>query len=183
MTLEKRSAVARRIGYRQGAKTVYIEPRDDAWSVRYNQADKASVQRVLKAYGQTSDLANQQTMVVELSNPAQSEELQNKLQQLSEEGAVAAVAPVLRDPDSQMNQIVTDEISVRFTQVPSAQQLKNVEREYGVTVARQNEFVPNQFILKTEQPNGLDTLEIASKLDKADGVEFATPNFISEYRR
>ena len=58
-----------------------------------------------------------------------------------------------------------------------------LHREYGVTVARQNEFVPNQFILKAEQPSGLNALEIASKLDQADGVEFATPNFISEYRR
>jgi len=33
------------------------------------------------------------------------------------------------------------------------------------------------------QPKGLHTLEVASQLDAAKEVEFATPNFISEHQR
>ena len=93
------------------------------------------------------------------------------------------VTPVLRDRESDLRQILTDEVTVRFKSIQSAEKLKEVERKYGVSVARQNEFVPSQFVLKVDQPSGLRTLDVASALDEADDVQFASPNFVSEHGR
>jgi hypothetical protein len=84
--------------------------------------------------------------------------------------------------DSQLVQILTDEITVRFKSKPSASRLQAIEQQYAVSVARQNEFVPAQFIVKVRRPFGLRTLEVASELDTVEEVSFATPNFISQYQ-
>lgn len=137
----------------------------------------------MSAFGRVREIANQRLFVVELANDAQRDELLESLRQLLDEGAVECFTPVLRDPASDLRRILTDEISLRFKQIPSARDLKTVEKKYGVTIARQNEFAPRQFIVKVKEPEGLRTLEVANQLDAADEVEFAAPNFISEYRR
>jgi hypothetical protein len=106
-----------------------------------------------------------------------------QLQKWVDDGTVEFVTPVLRDEESQLQQILSDEITVRFKSALTSKQLKGVEEKYGVVVARQNEFVPRQFVVKVAQPTGLRTLDVASQLDAADNVEFATPNFISQFRR
>jgi len=174
---------ARRAFYRQGKRKVYMEPLDNTIAVRYRESAEADVYEVLRSLGQVRLIESQRLLIVEFPDAAHRAAALKQLRPWLDEGVVEFVTPVLRDADSHLCQILTDEIAVRFKSALPAKRLKAVEQKYGVTIARQNEFVPNQFIVKVTQPEGLHTLEVASQLDAADEVEFATPNFISEHRR
>jgi hypothetical protein len=183
MKARRSETSVKRIAYHQGERTVYVESLDDFWSVRYAESAKSAVRRELSNSGRVREIANQRLFIVELTDEAQRDELLESLRRLLDDGSIEFFTPVLRDPASDLRQILTDEISVRFKEVPSDKQLEAVEKKYGVRVARRNEFVPSQFVVKAPPSSGLDTLEIASRLDAADEVEFAAPNFISEHRR
>lgn len=174
---------ASRVFYRHGKRKVYMEPLDDTVAVRCHEDAEEPVCAALRSLGRVQKVESHRLLIVELRDPAQRAVAFNQLQQWAEEGAIEFVTPVLRDSESQLRQILTDEITVRFKSVLPPERLKKVEEKYGVTVVRQNEFVPTQFIVKVRQPTGLRTLEVASQLDAADEVEFAAPNFVSEFRR
>jgi hypothetical protein len=106
-----------------------------------------------------------------------------QLQQWSEEGFVELVAPVFRDPDSQLVQIPTDEITVRFKAGLSSDKREHLEKKHKVSVARQNEFIPNQYVVKLPKDETRDIVHVAEKMNAEQEVEFATPNYISQYRR
>ncbi len=169
--------------YRQGARTVEVESLDDVWAVRFAELAKASVQGALRKFGEVREITSQRLFVVELAKPAQQDDLLAALTSLLDRGDIEFFKPVMCDPESRLQQILTDEISVRFKKVPSAKELKAVEKKYGVIVERQNEFVPSQFIVRTSRSIEGGTLEVASRMDEAEEVEFAAPNFISEHRR
>ena len=168
--------------YRQGKTKVYLKPVDNTLAVRYRQRAKAQVRKALRSLGQVSEIKSQQLFIVELSEGTKEQEARARLQPLTEKGAIDSLAPLLRDEDSQLLQVLTDEITVRFKPTIAAKERKQIEKKYGLTIVRKNEFVPNQFVVKVPRPGGLDTLKVANELDAADGVEFAAPNFVSEYR-
>ena len=169
--------------YMRGAKKIYVETLDNTIAVRFREGVKTDIDHALRALGQVRIDRSQRLAIVEFIDAAQRDRAEKRLQKWLDDGIAEFVTPVLRDADSQLYQILTDEITVRFESVLPLKRLKAMEQKYGVTVARQNEFVPNQFIVKVAQPEGLRTLEVASQLDAADEVEFAAPNFISEHRR
>jgi hypothetical protein len=169
--------------YRQGKTKVYLKPVDDTLAVRYNKSAKAQVRKTLRSLGQVSEIESQQLFILHLPAGTKKEIAAQDLQPLIDKGAIESVAPVLRDEESQMLQVLTDEITVRFKPTLAAKKRKQVEKKYGLTSARKNEFVPNQFVVKVPRSKGLDTLNVANELDAADEVEFAAPNFVSEYRR
>lgn len=106
------------------------------------------------------------------------------LESLLDQGLVQYVTPVLRAPRSGLRLIPTDEITVRFRpEAPVQGTLTEMRRTEGVSVARRNEFVPSQYILKVPRPSGKRTLDIARRLDARDDVEFAAPNYISDIKR
>jgi hypothetical protein len=174
---------ARRIVYQQGKRKVVLEQLDDAVAVRCRAGAEATVCARLRSLGRVRAVESQQLLIGELPDATQRAEALKQLQQWVEEGKVEFVTPVLRDMESQLNQILTDEITVRLKSEVSPERLRRLGEKYGVTVVRQNEFVPNQFIVKVAEPSGMHTLEVASQLDAADEVLFASPNFISEFRR
>ena len=53
----------------------------------------------------------------------------------------------------------------------------------GLELARQNEFVPNQFVVKIPRAAEADPVRVAAKLNRSSEVEFATPNFLSQHHR
>jgi len=173
----------RRASYRQGSEKVYVEPLEDTIAVRYLDESKTKVRKTLSNFGHIRDVQSQRLFIIDFEDESKRDEASKALQELLKSGLIEFFTPVLLDEKSQLHQILTDEISVRFKKVPPSTRLKAVEKKYGVRIARQNEFVPSQFILKTEQPSGLNTLKVASELDAEDEVEFAAPNFISEHRR
>ena len=181
-----RSKKSARHFYRQGKTKVYLKRVDDMLAVRYNKRAKAQVRKTLGSLGQVDELReieSQQLFIAHFLEGTKEETVLEQLQPLIDKGAIESVAPVLRDEESQMLQVLTNEITVRFKPALAAKERKQVEKKYGVTIARKNEFVPNQYVVKVPRTQGLETLNLANELDAADEVEFAAPNFVSEYRR
>jgi hypothetical protein len=166
----------------QGQKKTAVEELPDTIAVRCRDAAcEAQVRKALRGIGTVRAVASQRLLIVTLADPANRRRALEKLGELQDTGTVEFATPVLCDPSSRQHQILTDEITVRFKKpIPSAERLK---KQYGVTVARLNEFVPNQCILKVTDSRGLKTLEVANRLDASRNVEFAAPNFISEFKR
>jgi hypothetical protein len=160
-----------------------IEPMKNRFAVRYREGNQPRIARGLAKLGQVQEVKPQRLLLVEFADQAHSEAAQQQLQHWTDDGSIEFATPMLRDPASDSARILTDEITVRFKSALPEQRLKQFARKYGVTIARQNEFVPTQYIVKVDKPEGLQTLDIAHQLDESDDVEFATPNFISEYRR
>ena len=99
------------------------------------------------------------------------------------DGRVEFFTPVLVDDKTRLLRILTDEITVRFKPHVPVTRRADIQRKLGVDTLRQNEFVPDQHVVKVSEPLGLKTLAVARALDRSPDVEYATPNYISEYRR
>jgi hypothetical protein len=169
--------------YKQGAQTIYLEPVQDTFATRYRDDAEQAVNQALHRLGQVETSTAQRLIIVKLLDSQQTSDALQLLRQWLDEGMVEFVTPVLREMDSQLLQVLTDEITIRFKAEPSASCLHDIEQKYAVSVARQNEFVPDQFIMKVVRPFGLRTLEVARDLADVSEVRFATPNFISRHGR
>ncbi len=91
--------------------------------------------------------------------------------------------PVLRELRSQLRQILTDEIIVRFRQEISADVAGKIASAHDVILERPSRYVPNGYIVRVPLALDLRPLDAANDLDKEEGVEFACPQFVSEVRR
>jgi len=178
----KSKAQSGRRSYRQGKTKVYLQPVDDVLAVRYAHS-KEEVREALSSFGKVRELEAQKVLIVQLPEASEKENALRELQRLMDSGMIDSVVPVLRDEESQLLQVLTDEITVRFKRALPKKEREQVEKKFGFTIARQNEFVPNQFVVKVPTSTGVDALKVANDLDAADEVEFAAPNFISEHRR
>jgi hypothetical protein len=172
---------------RRSAKRASHAPAPDkhveqAVAVRYTDAAKAKVIAVLRELGSIRLVEPLRLAIVECGDSKQRKRALSLLKPLLDTNEIEFATTVLRDRESQLAQILTDEIAVRLKGKVSLKRLKSLEKKFGVKVARQNEFVPNQYILKVPQPSGLRTLEVAKRLDASKETEFATPNFVSEHR-
>lgn len=171
-----------RRSYRHGKSKVYLQTVEDVLAVRYANSKK-EVRKALSTLGKVREIEPQKLFVVQLPEAAQKERALEKIQPLIERGLVESVVPVLRDEESQLLQVLTDEVTVRFKRALPKKAREQVEKKFGFTIARQNEFVPNQYVVKVPRSAGADALKIANELDADDEVEFAAPNFVSEHRR
>ena len=182
MREEEREESTRTSVYRQKNHEVAVERVPHTLAVRYCPKGKERVMKRLSALGEVRLVEPQRLLVVQFPEAAKREAAQVQLQKWQEAGLIEFATPVLRDPESQLAQIVTDEISVRFKPDLAPERREEVERKYNLTVTRKNEFVPNQYVVKMDRTEGLKTLEVASQLDSEADVEFAVPNFISQHR-
>jgi hypothetical protein len=121
--------------------------------------------------------------VVQLADADRRDKALAKLRPLLQRGDIDFLTPLLLDRTTQRHQVLTDEITVRFRRKVSARRLRDLEKQFGVTVAARNEFVPSQYTLRVPHPEGLVTLETAKRLDALKDTVFAAPNFISEHVR
>lgn len=159
-----------------------LEPSENRLAVGYREGCGQKLHNSLTSLGKVQEVKSRRVFIIELTDTSHRESLMKKLEQWEDEELIEYVTPVLRDVDSQAIRILTDEITIRFKSEIPEKKLKTFTQKYGVTVARQNEFVPKQYILKVDKAEGLRTLEVAEQLDASDEVEFATPNYISEYQ-
>jgi hypothetical protein len=169
--------------YRQGKSKIYLEPVDNTLAVRYEASGKALVRKALRSLGELSETESQRLLIVRLPDEVKVETALQQLQPLLDKGKIESVFPVLLDKESQLLQVLTDEITVQFKPTVRANERKQIEKQYGLTEVRKNEFVPNQFVVKVSGAKGLETLRVANELDAVEAVEFAAPNFVSEHRR
>ena len=90
--------------------------------------------------------------------------------------------PLLRDSGSGRLRTVYKEIVIRFTLASTDAQRRKLLKAHRLTVQRSNQFVARQVVVKGAHA-GLDLLDPANALAATDDVEFAVPNFVTEYRR
>ncbi|HKO59851.1 MAG TPA: hypothetical protein VJV03_01710 [Pyrinomonadaceae bacterium] len=171
-----------RRSYRHGKNKVYLQPVDDVVAVRYITA-KEELRHALTGFGTVKEIEPQKLFLVQLRSSSNREEVLDQVESFIERGVVEAVVPVWRDEESQLLQVLTDEVTVRFKRPLPKKEREQVEKRFGFTIARQNEFVPNQFVVKVPASRGVDALKVANELDADDEIEFAAPNFVSEHRR
>jgi hypothetical protein len=153
-------------------------------AVRWTGKTPDRVYRALDAFGRVEAIPAHRLLLLHPARGLDRDALDRHLASLHSRGLIEFATPVLRDPDSQLCQIVTDEITVRFRSPTLPRRfLDELSRRCGVRVARRNEFVPNQVVLKVDEPLGRQPLKIAADIDAADEVEFAAPNFISQIKR
>ncbi len=171
-----------RRSYRQGKNKVYLQPVDDVVAVRYIES-KEELREALSGFGKVKEVEPQKLFIVQLSSSADKEKVIEQVQAFLERGIAEAIVPVWQDEESQLLQVLTDEVTVRFKRPLPKKEREQVEKKFGFTIARQNEFVPNQFVVKVPIARGVDALKVANELDADDEVEFAAPNFVSEHKR
>ena len=171
-----------RRSYRHGKNRVYLQPAEDVVAVRY-ASSKEELQEALSSFGTVREVEPQQLFMVQLRSASDKEKVLDEVQPFIDSGVAEAIVPVWRDEESQLLQVLTDEVTVRFKRALPKRERAQVEKKFGFTIARQNEFVPNQFIVKVPVTRGGDALKVANELDADDEVEFAAPNFVTEYKR
>jgi hypothetical protein len=179
-------APARRAGSSRKAPAAgleAVEPLHQALAVRYQDASRAKVLRVLRPLGEVRLVGPQRLALVQFADTDKRDKALAKLRPLLQKGDIDFMTPLLLDRASRLQQVLTDEIAVRFKGKVSEKRLRELEKEFGVKVASRNEFVPNQYILRVPQPEGLRTLEVAKRLDASKETEFAAPNLVSEHAR
>ena len=92
---------------------------------------------------------------------------------------------VFREQRSGLARTVKREVVVRFRPGLSERKRRSILKKHGLTVRRHSATVPDQVVVADpgRRKAGVSLIEIANDWATLDEVLFATPNFISEYRR
>ena len=90
-----------------------------------------------------------------------------------------------RERDTGLVRVVYREIMLRFRRGTPERSRAAMLRDYGLVVRRKNSYVRDQVVVyhPDRRWSGEELLEIANKYAEGDDVAFATPNFVSQYRR
>jgi subtilisin family serine protease len=107
-------------------------------------------------------------------------------------GAVRARTPhlepvpaVFRERETGLLRMFHREVVIRFRRGVTLRQQRAILRSLGLRVRHVNRFVRNQCTVydRARRRAGLELLEAANEWADLEEVEFATPNFVSQYRR
>jgi subtilisin family serine protease len=92
---------------------------------------------------------------------------------------------VFRERRSGLVRTVKRELVLRFRLGTSQRRRRMILRAYGLAPRRRSETVAEQFVVRHKQRGcaGAALVELANRLAEEDEVVFATPNFVSQYRR
>jgi|GEM_PF-6432651 len=172
------------LSYRSGGKDRFVVPEARGFVAGFSAgASLADLKKAIGKRGRVEFSAAHEVAVVTCPPGGDPAEIQRSLKQLTREGTLKFWAPLLRDQETGSLQIPNDEITVRFNPKVKPAAVQKLAAAHGMTIARQNEFVKHQFVLKMEKPQGAAMLDAASDLDRETAVEFAAPNFLSEFRK
>ena len=100
-------------------------------------------------------------------------------------GLDGAPPALFRERDSGFLRIVYREVVVRFLAGTPESRRVAILNDKGLAVRRQNRLIPDQVIAYDATGNqvGAAMVEVANEILDYEEVVFATPNFVSEYRR
>jgi subtilisin family serine protease len=90
---------------------------------------------------------------------------------------------VFRERDSGLVRMVHREVIVRFRPGLSAERREQLLAGQGLELRRENALVPDQVVTVDRRREGPEMVEMCNGFVEADDIVFATPNFVSEYRR
>jgi subtilisin-like proprotein convertase family protein len=174
--------------YYAGEKKIKLQRLTDSFAVRY-KPDTTSKAMGVKLRADTyfadaeerKELPNHRVVIVTVPPTRLAADTENSIKKLETENDVEFVTPVFRESRSGLRLVATDEITVRFKDSVSQQDIDNFNQSNGVEVIKENRFVKKQFLLRAK--SAADTLKIANLYQKSDLTEFAEPNFITEARK
>jgi len=153
-------------------------------ALRYCPGAEHKVRAALAALGGVESYRPDCILILHRGPKVSAADVRSAVKTLEKDGLVKFVTPVLRDQQSDARQILTGEITVRLKPGASARRtLASLKADYGVEVKRRNEFEPTQYILSVPDKSGTRTREIARSLDGRSDIEFAAPNFITDFKK
>lgn len=152
-------------------------------AARYSTGAARKVQAALKPLGTIEDYPEQRMIVLHRAAGSTAADVNKTVKALQERGSIEFVTPVLIDRESNLRQVLTDEIVLRLKPGRHPRALKALSDKHGVRIGKQNEFEPSQYIVTVDKPAGTQTLDVARVLDRSADVEFASPNFLTEFKR
>jgi len=90
-----------------------------------------------------------------------------------------------RDTETGLLHVLYRELVVRFRHGTPEKTRRDLLKQHGLEVRRQNSFIPDQVIVYDPGRNhtGEQLVEISVQLAETDDTVFAAPNFVSQYRR
>jgi subtilisin family serine protease len=96
---------------------------------------------------------------------------------LRNQGLVELVTPVLRDRDSGLRQILTDQIVLR-RRPGHGREWQALRRRHAIHVVRRNAYEPTQFVVRVPVADGTRALQLAECLSRSRAVAWASPNYL-----
>ena len=160
-----------------------VRPVPNAIAVRYCTGHEQEVRVALGAIGRVELYPSKQMAVLEKPAAVTESKLDDTLERLRARKAIDFVTLVLLDTKSKTRQVLTDEIILRLKPGRTRRTLQTLGAAHGVKISHRNEFDPSQYVVKVPKPSGTETLDIARSLDASDDVEFACPNYLTEFKR
>jgi len=161
-----------------------LKPIPNQVAVRYRKGKERKVSAALSKLGTVEDQRSVCMLILHRAPGVSQREVDSVLEELRERGAIDFTTAVLRDADSGARQVLTDEIVVRLKRTaPQRRTLASLKAEHGVEIGKQNAYEPTQYIVKVPDPSGTNTLDVARSLDRCKAVEFASPNFLTDFKR
>jgi|GEM_PF-2214892 len=168
------------IRFRQRKRWATAEVLPDQIALRWAPECPATVRAGLRQAVQVRVAPGVDVTLLEVQGGPAAVDLWRRLEELHAAGRLRFATPMLRDRESGLRQILTDEITVRWTagqQVTGG--LERLRRSLAVSLVRRSEFVERQCVVRLERAFGLATLEAAEAIDGLPEIEFAAANFIS----
>ncbi len=100
-------------------------------------------------------------------------------------GRLGPPPAVFEEKESRLTRVVYKEVVLRFAPKIPIKRRKHILAKYGLKVRRENSFVRDQIVAydATGKYAGAGMIEVANGCAEMEEVVFATPNFISQYRR
>jgi hypothetical protein len=128
----------------------------------------------LEGARQTPALEQENTWL--FKGPADEEEQQRTLLQLTEHPLVRRAGPVITQEKDRILYLTPD-LVVKFRPYVEREQVPNIAAEYGLEVIRVLPAAGNAFLLRAKRPPSSELLEICESLAAMEEVEYAEPNF------
>ena len=155
-------------------------PSEDALVVR-PAGDVARVRTELAAFGEVEDVeaSGPPLLRVDTAGGAARNARDRILDQVS---AVAWAEPLLVDEQGGEH-LPTGEVSVRFHEAPSDEDLATFGERHGLEVRRRNEFVPEQASFAPVDPREAYLPDLVDTVREDPEVSEAWANTLSRYRR
>jgi hypothetical protein len=153
-------------------------------AVRYRAGQAEKVRERLATLGSMEDHPLSRILILHRAPSVTRRAADTALKALQDEKLVDFATPVLRDSESGMRKVLTDEIVLRLKSGHAPQRtLATLRGEHGLKIGRRNQFEPSQYIVKVAQASGTHTLDVARSLGQRADVEFASPNFLTGIKR
>lgn len=156
-------------------------PSAELFVVRPGEGGRNSLDERLAAIGEAEELKAGDALVLRV--PSSSTDAKAAWRRVHKSvGSAAMIQPVLLDQEGEPH-YPTGEISVRFHQTPSDQQLQQFAAVHGLRLRGRNEFVPQQAVFQPSDPTKVYLPDLVDKIASAKDAKEVWANTLSQYRR